>query len=103
VRIPDYIVAGEARLSTDDIIVGSELAKDLGITVGDKLNIQAASGANRILTVTGIVDLGSKGVNQRATYVLLRTAQSLLNLIGGATSIDLTVKDIWAAEMIARG
>jgi lipoprotein-releasing system permease protein len=102
VRLPEYIVAGEARVATDDIIVGTELAKDLGANVGDKLNVQAASGASRILTITGIVDLGSKNVNQRATYVALRTAQSLLNLIGGVTTIDLTVQDIYAAEDLAQ-
>jgi lipoprotein-releasing system permease protein len=102
VRLPDYIVAGEARVTSDDIIVGTELAKDLGATVGDKLNVEAASGASRVLTITGIVDLGSKGTNQRATYVALRTAQSLLNLIGGVTTIDLTVQDIYAAETLAQ-
>ncbi|MFN5453926.1 ABC transporter permease, partial [Bradyrhizobium sp.] len=69
VRVPDYIAAGEPRLTSDDIIIGIELAKDLGAVVGDKLNVQAASGANRVLTVTGLVDLGNKGVNQRAAYV----------------------------------
>jgi lipoprotein-releasing system permease protein len=54
------------------------------------------------LTITGIVDLGSKGANQRNTYVALRTAQSLLNLIGGVTTIDLTVQDIYAAETLAQ-
>jgi lipoprotein-releasing system permease protein len=102
VRIPDYIVAGEARVTSDDIIVGTELAKDLGASVGDKVNVLAATGANRILTITGIVDLGSKGANERNTYVALRTAQSLLNLIGGVTTIDLTVQDIYAAETVAQ-
>jgi lipoprotein-releasing system permease protein len=102
VRIPDYIVAGEARIGTDDIIVGMELAKDLGATVGDKLNLQSATGATRVLTVTGIVDLGSKGTNQRAAYVALRTAQSLLNLVGGVTTLDLTIRDVYAAETLAR-
>ena len=102
VRLPDYIVAGEPRVETDDIIVGTELASDLGASIGDKLNVQAASGANRILTITGIVDLGSKGVNQRATYVALRTAQSLLDLVGGVTTIDLTVRNVYAAETLAQ-
>jgi lipoprotein-releasing system permease protein len=102
VRLPEYIVAGELRLMSDDIVIGTELANDLGATVGDKLNVQAASGSNRILTITGIVDLGNKGANQRAAYVLLRTAQSLLNLVGSVTTIDLTVRDIYAAETIAQ-
>jgi lipoprotein-releasing system permease protein len=102
VRIPDYVVDGEPRLTSEDIIIGIELAKNLGATVGDKLNIQAANGANRVLTISGLVDLGNKGVNQRASYVALRTAQSLLGMIGGVTTIDMTVKDIYAAEEIAQ-
>lgn len=102
VRIPDYIVAGEPRLSSEDVIIGIELAKDLGAAVGDKLNIQAATGANRVLTISGLFDLGNKGVNQRNTYVALRTAQSLLGMIGGVTTIDMTVQDIYAAETIAQ-
>lgn len=102
VRIPDYIVAGEARLSSEDIVIGTELAKNLGATVGDKLNVQAASGANRVLTITGLVDFGNKGVNQRNAYVALRTAQSLLGMVGGVTTIDMTLKDIYAAEDLAQ-
>lgn len=102
VRISDYIVVGELRLGTDDILIGIELAKDLGATVGDKINVTSAEAGSRILTITGIFDLGNKGANERNTYVALRTAQSLLNLIGGATTIDLTVADIYAAETIAQ-
>jgi lipoprotein-releasing system permease protein len=102
VKVPDYIVAGEPRLTSEDIIVGIELAKNLGATVGDKLNIQAASGTNRVLTISGLIDLGNKGVNTRNAYVALRTAQSLLGMIGGVTTIDMTVADIYAAEQIAQ-
>ena len=102
VKVPDYVVAGEPRLTSEDIIIGIELAKNLGATVGDKLNIQAASGSNRVLTISGLVDLGNKGVNLRTTFVALRTAQSLLGMIGGVTTIDMTVQDIYAAEDIAQ-
>jgi lipoprotein-releasing system permease protein len=101
VRVPDYIVAGEPRLASEDIVVGVELARDLGATIGDKLNVSAANGASRALTITGLVDLGNKGVNQRNAYVALRSAQSLLGMIGGVTSIELTVTDIYAANEVA--
>jgi lipoprotein-releasing system permease protein len=101
VRVPDYIVAGEPRLTNEDIIIGTELAKDLGASVGDKLNVQAASGTTVVLTITGLADFGNKAVNERTTYVALRTAQSLLATIGGVTTIDMTVQDIYAAEIMA--
>lgn len=102
VRLPDYVVAGDPRLLSEDILIGTELARTLGAAVGDKLNIQAANGSNRILTITGILDFGNKGVNQRVAFASLRTAQSLLGMIGGVTTIDITVRDIYAAEEVAK-
>lgn len=102
VRIPDYIVAGQPRLLSEDILIGTELAKELGVTVGEKINVSSAVGASRVVTIAGIFDLGNKGANQRSTFVSLRTAQALLNLVGGVTTIDLTVADIYAAESIAQ-
>ena len=103
VRIPDYIVSGQPRVLTDDILIGTELAKELGVGLGEKITVSAATGAARVLTITGIFDLGNKGANQRSTFVALRTAQALLNLVGGVTTIDLTVDDIYAADTIAQG
>ena len=102
VRVPDYIVSGDSNIASEGILIGTELAKDLGASLSDKINVTTAVGGSRILTVTGIFDLGSKGANQRSTFVAQRTAQSLLGLIGGVTSIELTVNDIYAAEDIAR-
>ncbi len=102
VRVPDYIVDGQARLASDDIVIGVELARNLGASVGDKLNVSVASGAARALTVTGLIDLGNKGANQRTAFVALRTAQSLLGMIGGVTTLDLSIADIYVADTIAR-
>jgi lipoprotein-releasing system permease protein len=102
VKIPDYIIAGQLRVFTDDILIGSELAHDLGVSVADKIIISSATGASRVLTITAIFDLGNKGANQRSTFVALRTAQALSSLVGGVTTIDLTVKDVYAAETIAQ-
>ena len=41
-------------------------------------------------------------VVERLVYVLLRTAQDLLNLPGGASNINVTVSDIWNAEVVAQ-
>jgi lipoprotein-releasing system permease protein len=102
VPLDHYIVAGSAKLTSEDIILGVTLAQNLGAIVGDKLNLVAASGASLALRVTGIVDFGNKGVNARNAYVALRSAQSLLGLQGGATTIDVTVRDIYAAETLAQ-
>ncbi len=102
VRLPDNLVAGTMRLSSQDIVIGTELARYLGIGVGDRLTLTAGARTSGALTVTGIFDLGSRPVNERYVYVPLRTAQNLLDLIGGVTSIELTIGDVYAAETVAR-
>ena len=102
IALPEKIVAGRDEVGPVDIVIGIELAKDLGTVVGDKLVLVTAGGVNATLTVIGIFDFGNKGVNERTVYVALRTAQSLLDLAGGATSIDVKVHDPFAAESIAQ-
>ena len=102
VPLAEKIVAGTWRLSSTDVLIGVELAKDVGVGVGDKLRFSTPQGASLTLTITGLFDLGSRGANERNTYVLLRTAQDLLNLPGGVSAIDVTVDDIWQAEVVAQ-
>jgi lipoprotein-releasing system permease protein len=102
VDIGSKIVRGSSRLTASDVLIGTELASDLGVDVGDKLRVTTADDAASTLTIAGIFDLGNKGANQRTTYMALHTAQSLLGLPGGATSLEVTVRDVFAAEAIAQ-
>lgn len=102
VDLNDKIVRGSSRLTGSDILIGTELASDLGVDIGDKLRLTSANGSAVTLTIAGIFDLGSKGVNQRNTFMALHTAQSLLGLPGGVTSLEVTVRDIYGAEVIAQ-
>ncbi len=104
VDLNDKIVRGTARLSGTDILIGTDLATDLGVDVGDKLRLTTAAGAGAVsaLTVAGVFDLGNKGANARNTFVALRTAQSLLGLPGGVSSLEVTVRDVYTAEAVAQ-
>lgn len=105
VNLPDKLVRGNTRLLGSDILIGTELARDLGVDVGDKLRISAGSGAGVVsttLSICGVFDLGNKGANQRSTFVALRTAQSLLGLPGGVSALQVTVDDVYAAETVAQ-
>jgi len=106
VPMDEKIVRGSSRLTGSDILIGTELATELGVGIGDKLRVSSATGAanvvTNILTIAGIFDLGNKGANLRTTFMALRTAQSLLGLPGGVTVLDVTVRDIYAAEIIAQ-
>lgn len=102
VALPEKIVRGRAELGHADILIGTDLASDLAVDVGDKLRVSTAAGGADTLTVRGIFDLGNKGANGRSTFVTLRSAQSLLGLPGGASGIDVTLRDVYAAETLAQ-
>ena len=102
IGLAEKIVAGRLLLGTSDIVIGIELAKDLGAGVGDKLRLTTARGAAETLTVAALFDFGNKGVNERNVYIALRTAQNLLDLVGGVSSIEIKVEDPFAAETIAQ-
>ncbi|HPO24811.1 MAG TPA: ABC transporter permease [Arenimonas sp.] len=102
IALKDKIVAGNAEVGSNDIVIGTELAKDMGVTINDKITMQTASGATSTLKVLGIYDFGNKAANSRSVYVALRTAQSLLNLPGGATTLEVNVADPFAAELMAQ-
>ena len=102
VPMADKMVKGTATISVNDILIGTELALDLGLNVGDKLRVTAANGNSNTFSVSGIFDLGNKAANGRTTIMAIRSAQSLLSLVGGVTSLDMTLHDVYAAELVAQ-
>ncbi|RDD91939.1 ABC transporter permease [Acidovorax sp. BoFeN1] len=105
VGLRSKVVSGSARLAPGEAIVGRELAADLGVRVGDRLTVQTSGAGGSVsdaVRVTALVDLGVKDLNRRTVIVPLRAAQSLLALPGGATQLDLTLKDVWVAQTLAR-
>ncbi len=101
IRIPDYIKSGRATLANDEIIVGTDLATNLGASLGDTVNVRAASGNSVVLRITGMFDLGNKAANESVSFVALRTAQSLLGQAGAVTTIEVKIEDVYAAERLA--
>ena len=95
------VISGIARLSPGDAILGRELAADLGVRVGDRLTLQTGAVSDSA-RVTALVDLGVRDLNRRTVIMPLRAAQNLLSLPGGATSLDLTVNDVWTAQTLAQ-
>jgi len=95
------VISGTARLSPGESIIGRELAVDLGVRAGDRMTIQTGT-ISESVRVTALVDLGVRELNRRTVIVPLRSAQNLLGLPGGATSLDITVRDVWSAQLLTQ-
>ena len=102
IRFDRFVVSGQFRVAANDGVIGIELAKDLGVSIGDRIRITTAEGGNDTITIAGLFDVGSRDLNRRWIFMSQRMAQSLLNLPGGITNTDLAVADIFESERIAR-
>ena len=101
IPIAKDIVAGKFRVGAGDAVIGKLLADDLGLRVGDKLRLDAGRNAVTVVNVAGIFELGVRELDSRYVYLDLKQTQSLLGLPGGVTVIDVTVRDIFAADVVA--
>ncbi|NCI79814.1 ABC transporter permease [Acinetobacter kanungonis] len=101
IPLKQYIVSGQLQVSADNVLIGRQLAKDLGVQVGSKLRLDTGQQKNAVVNISGIFELGVRELDARYVYLDLKQAQSLLNLPGGVTVIDLTIHDIFQADQIA--
>ena len=101
IPLKEYLLSGQLRIGADDVMIGSQLAKDLGVQVGSKLRLDTGRENSALVNVAGIFELGVRELDARYVYLDLKQAQSLLSLPGGVTVIDLTISDIFEADNIA--
>ncbi len=101
VKMDTYMTRGQFQVDGTNAIIGTELAKDLGVTVGDKVFLRAAGGRDELLQITGLFDIGNKDLNRRWVFTTMKLAQSLLDLPGGVSNIDITVADIFDAQAVS--
>ena len=101
IPLKEYLISGQLRVGADEVLIGSQLAEDLGVQVGSKLRLDTGQQNSAVVNIAGIFELGVRELDARYVYLDLKQAQSLLSLPGGVTVIDLTVADIFEAENVA--
>src|SRR5690606_11621627 len=102
IPISEDLLAGRFRVGAGHAVIGSELARDLGLNTGDKLRLDGGEGREAVVDVGGISELGVRELDARDVYLDLKQAQTVVALPGGVTVIDTRVDEIFAADALAR-
>lgn len=93
------------------IILGRELARALGVFVGDQVTVISPQGVMtatgmvpkmRQLPVTGIFEVGLYEYDAALAYTSLPTAQAFADLGERVTGIEVRVTDVFRARAVAR-
>ncbi|HET7622202.1 MAG TPA: FtsX-like permease family protein [Gemmatimonadaceae bacterium] len=111
VPLDSLLVAGRMDLDGLKVLIGVDLARELGVKVGGRVRLRVGAEDRRggvdtastltAYTVSGIFDFGNAELNGRWVFASLRTTQSLLGLEGGASGIEVRVREIFTADRIA--
>lgn len=92
------------------VILGRELARTLGVFVGDPVTLISPQGVMtatgmvpkmRRLTVKGIFEVGLYEYDAALAYTSLGTAQAFADLGGRVTGIEVRVRDVFQARAVA--
>ncbi|MFT0212418.1 ABC transporter permease [Pseudomonas sp. F1_0610] len=101
IDLPAYLKQGRLKLGEGDVLIGQQLAQNLGLRIGDKFRLEAAQHATTV-RVVGIFQIGVRDLDARYVYTDLKQSQALLDMPGAVTGIDLRINNIFQAESIAQ-
>jgi lipoprotein-releasing system permease protein len=94
----DLIAGKYLGLASDAVVVDYELAKDLSVSVGDRIRITSSAGNTASLSISGIY---SRGQGRGGAYVTLRTGQSLFGMGNSVNVILVKVNDLFRSDEVA--
>jgi lipoprotein-releasing system permease protein len=102
---------GGGHVQLGPLIVGKELARQLGITVGEAVNVISPLGTPgpagmvpriKRFVVVGIFDSGMYDYDTTLAYMALGDAQKFFDLKDEVSALEVRVRDVYAAGGVAR-
>lgn len=98
--IAEHVVEGRYLDAADEdaILIGKGLADALALNIGDRITMVGSDvhkqNRQRTMTVIGIYDIGIPSMEKATLYISLAEAQSLFNLNGQSTEVQITLKKV---------
>lgn len=100
--ITGSLVAGNYDVPDGAVLIGKDLAADLGVNVGEPIKLELSGKDSLTVVVDGIFDLGVSAINQRWLIMDQRRAGALLGIGDRVSSIEVQVYDVLSADALAR-
>lgn len=92
-NIEERLVKGKMPSSENEGIIGTSLSEELLINIGDNVTIITPKGQKEDLKVVGIFDLKVAALNKSWLISDIKTGESLFDLQGKITSIEMQVSE----------
>ena len=114
VNLPDPATAGPSRDASSaipGIVLGRELARNLGVVEGDVIYLISPRGmlspighvpAMKQFQVTGFFESGMYDYDQTFAYINIKDAQKLMRMGNSVSGLDIRVTNIYDARNVAQ-
>jgi lipoprotein-releasing system permease protein len=89
--IKSRLVEGVLPKNDYEVVIGTDLQKELDVKAGDKIVVTIPSGLRQEFRVSGVFDLKVQSINKTWFLTTLSSAQSLFGKEGRITSIEMQV------------
>lgn len=100
--IEERLTEGVLPTAENEILIGKNLLEDTEMTIGEEVEILTNVGEPQTAVVTGVFDLENANLNSTWILSTMETAQMLFDYGEEATSIEMQVTDVFAADQIAQ-
>lgn len=100
-KFEEKIEKGNLPSTDREVMLGKDLVEDLGLKIGDKLEIVITGGGLEEVKLSGIYDLKVKAVNNSWAISTIKTAEEIFNKEGNLSSIETQVGEVFDADIIA--
>lgn len=100
-KIETKLSSGRLAKNQSEIVVGKGLAEQLKLSLNDTLTLQTPSRKTVEVTVVGIADLKVAAINDSWVIGTTAFAQDLLDLGNQISSVEIQVKDVFKADVLA--
>jgi lipoprotein-releasing system permease protein len=101
-KFQSRLYEGKAPSAPNEVLTGRELNKDLGLKVGDTVELFTSNGTHHNLTIAGFYDLKVAAINKQWLVTNLGTSQQVFGFGQNITSVEMQVNEIFKADQIAR-
>lgn len=95
------VISGSPIVNSDNILIGTRLAKNYELQAGDVMSLTLPSGKLETVRISGLFDLENVGSNTSLVIMDFNKAQRIFNKKGNVTNINIQINDVFDAPNLA--
>jgi lipoprotein-releasing system permease protein len=100
-KFDEKLIEGNLPSSSMEIILGKNLIEEMGVSIGENINMVTPEGNTVDLKLVGIYDFKVASLNKSWIITEITTSEQVFDKVNRVSSIETQIKDVFQADLIA--